>query len=76
MNRLNAAQLQLAQSKIDLLPIGLYEASEIYGDSWKYVDSQPREGRLFRASVGLGCLRGIKVIGRNYSNHMIYEITH
>jgi hypothetical protein len=71
---LNQDEISYAQSRIDRLPAGFYEVSQIYGDSWDSITSPTTFGRKFKATVISGYLLRIAARERKSNNHSPYEI--
>lgn len=76
MKALNSAELQFVQSKINQLPTGRYELSDIIADDWSNIDCPNEYGKLFRRAISAGRLKSIKPDGRKSNNHLVYKVLH
>lgn len=74
MNTLNFAELQFVQSKINQLPSGRYELSDILADDWPNIDCPYVYGKQFRRAIAAGRLKAIKPDGRKSNNHLVYQV--
>ncbi|MBK7897953.1 MAG: hypothetical protein IPJ99_00580 [Betaproteobacteria bacterium] len=76
MKALNSAALQFVQSKINRLPTGRYELSDILADDWLSIDCPYEYGKQFRRAISAGRLKAIKPDGRKSNNHLVYQVLH
>lgn len=76
MTILSKLELQVLQSKINLLPSDRYELSEILGDYWPKIIHPTEYGKQVRQTIASGLLKSIKVDGRKSNNHLVYKIRH
>jgi hypothetical protein len=74
MGILDHHEILTVQSKINALPNGIYEVSEIFGEDWEKISDPHGYGRRFLQTVIKNLLHGIKYHDRKLDNHRTYSI--
>lgn len=71
---LSTKEILQAQTKINAMPAGIYEVSDIFGDEWTDIPSPSVYGQQFLGSVIRCRFKRIRHHGRRSNNHQIYLI--
>jgi hypothetical protein len=74
MKTLDDKEIAAVQTKINAMPNGTYEVSDIYGNKWKDLTNPHAYGKRFLQTVISGLLKRIRYRDRLLNNHRVYDI--